>query len=118
MDHLARATRALPPTDPLVDITPYRWRTLAHVAIVLALGIASAGAQERDERDTPSEDTSADKPVAHPHREMRDRFLWSTFGPPGLIGDALSSGFQQWRDVPREWQQTPSGYAKRFAAEF
>jgi hypothetical protein len=49
---------------------------------------------------------------------MRDRYLWATFGPPGLIGDALSSGLQQWRDVPREWTQTPSGYAKRFGAEF
>jgi hypothetical protein len=51
-------------------------------------------------------------------REQRDNYLWGTFGPPGLIGDALSSGFQQWRDVPREWGQSKTAYAKRFAAEY
>jgi len=91
---------------------------LVHVAVCLALGIASAGAQERDERDASSQDAPPEGTVAHPHRQLRDRYLWATFGPPGLIGDALSSGFQQWRDVPREWRQTPSGYAKRFTAEF
>jgi hypothetical protein len=35
-----------------------------------------------------------------------------------LVGDGLSSALQQWRDLPREWGQSPSGYVKRFAAEY
>jgi hypothetical protein len=82
-------------------------------------GIASAVAQDNEATaPPPAPADSAEQPVLHPHRAMRDRYLWATFGPPGLIGDALSSGFQQWRDVPHEWGQSPAGYAKRFAAEY
>jgi hypothetical protein len=87
-------------------------------AICLALGIASAGAQERDEREASAQDTAREESVPHPHREMRDRYLWATFGPPGLIGAGILSGFQQWRDVPSEWRQTPAGYGNRFAGAF
>jgi hypothetical protein len=52
------------------------------------------------------------------HREQLDHYLWSTFGPPELIGDTLSSGVEQWRDVPHKWGRSTRAYAKRFGAEY
>src|SRR5438876_820236 len=52
----------------------------------------------------------------HPHREMRDKYFWGTFGPPGLMESALSAAVQQWRGVPHEWDQDRSGFVKRFSA--
>jgi hypothetical protein len=62
--------------------------------------------------------TPAASDPAHAHRQQRDHYLWGTFGPPGLLGAALSSGFQQVRGVPSEWGRSRTGLAKRFAAEY
>jgi hypothetical protein len=56
--------------------------------------------------------------VPHPHRQMRDHYVWGTFGPPGLMGAAITAGLQQWRDVPKEWGQSDRGFSKRFAAAY
>jgi hypothetical protein len=36
--------------------------------------------------------------------------------PASLLGWAAYSGWQQWRDVPREWGQGASGYGQRYAS--
>lgn len=56
--------------------------------------------------------------LLHPHRQQRDKYLWGTFGPPGLMDSALGAGFGQWFNTPEAWGQTPSGYVKRFASEY
>jgi len=56
--------------------------------------------------------------LIHPHRAQRDKYLWGTFGPPGVLESALGAGFEQWMDRPKEWGQTESGYMKRFASEY
>src|SRR5579864_9220166 len=53
--------------------------------------------------------------LLHPHRERRDKYLWGTFGPPGLLDSALGASFGQWLKTPAVWGQTPTGFAKRFA---
>jgi hypothetical protein len=108
--------------------TQKRWYARVACLLVLLLPGRSARAQEpaqiasvTDENSTVTEQKEAaasQKKLEHPHREQRDKYLWGTFGPPGLIGAALSSGFQQWRDSPREWAQTTDGYLKRFTAEY
>jgi hypothetical protein len=56
--------------------------------------------------------------LLHPHRGQRDKYLWGTFGPPGLLDAALGASFGQWANTPEEWGKTPAGYAKRFATEY
>jgi len=56
--------------------------------------------------------------LIHPHRQQRDKYLWGTFGPPGLMEAALSAGVDQWLDTPKEWGQGTSGYYKRFASGY
>jgi hypothetical protein len=56
--------------------------------------------------------------LLHPHREQRDKYLWGTFGPPGLLDSVAGAGFDQWMDRPKEWEQTKNGYMKRFASEY
>jgi hypothetical protein len=51
-------------------------------------------------------------------REQRDRFIWNTFGPPGLIGNGLTTAWRQWQNVPPEWQRTKKGFVERFASEY
>jgi hypothetical protein len=102
-------------SDDSVKAPGRHWEiVLACVLVSLSLSI-SARAQERGPDASPTQDES-EYPVTH--RQQRDHYLFGTFGPPGLIGAALTSGFLQWRDVPREWGKTREGYAKRFASEY
>jgi len=56
--------------------------------------------------------------LLHPHREQRDKYVWSTFGPPGILDSALSAGFEQWTNRPKEWGQSGNAYFKRLASEY
>jgi hypothetical protein len=56
--------------------------------------------------------------LIHPHREQRDKYLWGTFGPPGLMDAAIGAGLGQWLDTPEAWDQDSHGYVKRFATEY
>jgi hypothetical protein len=56
--------------------------------------------------------------LIHPHREQRDKYLWGTFGPPGLMEAALGAGLGQAFNTPDEWGQTSDAYFKRFATEY
>ena len=95
-------------------------RMAAACAVAFTLLSASARAQESEEQIVSPfpEQAPPHQVLLHPHREQRDAYIWGTFGPPGLIEGALTAAFQQWRDSPREWGQTESGYFKRFGAEY
>jgi hypothetical protein len=89
----------------------------------LACAAAPVAAQERanDEQEIVSPFPEQAPPHAvllHPHRAQRDKYLWSTFGPPGVLDSVVGAGFAQWMDRPKEWEQTESGYMKRFASEY
>lgn len=56
--------------------------------------------------------------LIHPHRQQRDKYIWGTFGPPGLMEAAGSAGLDQWLDTPKEWGQGTAGYYKRFASGY
>ncbi len=52
---------------------------------------------------------------------VRDRFgdyLQSTFEPTALIFPAISAGYQQWNNFPREWQQGGEGYGRRLLSAY
>jgi len=93
---------------------------------ILAAGclmIASAPvlAQDTDDQEVTSpfpETAPPHQVLLHPHREQRDKYLWGTFGPPGILDSALSAGFEQWTNRPSEWGQTERGYFKRLASEY
>jgi hypothetical protein len=79
---------------------------------LVAPAVAQPAAQ--DDAAPPAASTEA----VPSHRQQRDHYLWGTFGPPGLIGAALSGSFHQFRDVPSEWGRGRDGFAKRFAAQY
>ncbi len=56
--------------------------------------------------------------LLHPHREQRDKYLWGTFGPPGLLESTIEAGFDHWVDTPSIWGQTSTAFVKRFATEY
>ncbi len=56
--------------------------------------------------------------LLHPHREQRDKYLWGTFGPPGMLDAVIGASFGQWMNTPSLWGQTTSGYFKRLATEY
>src|SRR3954465_11893165 len=56
--------------------------------------------------------------LIHPHRQQRDKYIWGTFGPPGLMDAAIGAGLDQWLDAPKEWELGVSGYSKRFASGY
>jgi hypothetical protein len=56
--------------------------------------------------------------LIHPHREQRDKYIWGTFGPPGLLDAAIGASLGQWLNTPEVWGQTGDAYAKRFATEY
>src|SRR5260221_14602320 len=91
-----------------------QWHAGLACALV-SICLSSAQAQEQGQDGSPTQE-----PSEHLSRQSKQtvHYLWETFGPPGLIGAGLSSGFQQWRDAPHEWEQTRSGYWQRFASEF
>ena len=105
-----------------MKITRAAARRHCRICLVVSLVMfvwVSAPLQAQDDGSQPLSPPE-EEPVSSPlsHREQRDNYLWGTFGPPELIGDALSSAFQQWRDTPYEWGRGTGGYAKRYVAGY
>lgn len=97
-------------------------RFLRRVVVVGCLGVTAvpAFAQEANEQVLSlfPELAPPHQVLIHPHRGQRDKYLWGTFGPPGILDAALGAGLGQWMNTPVEWGQTERGYAKRFATEY
>ncbi len=56
--------------------------------------------------------------LPHPHRVQRDKYIWSTFGPPGIVEAAIGAAIGQWQNTPEEWGRGQNAYAKRLATEY
>src|SRR5262252_7656104 len=67
--------------------------------LALACLTATARAQEQEQRAHEQEETQPPRS----HSQQRADYLYSTFGPPGLIESFLTGTLQQLRNVPSEW---------------
>jgi hypothetical protein len=54
----------------------------------------------------------------HPHRTLRNAYLWDTFGPPGIVMASLGAGLGQMQNTPEEWGRSEHAYFKRMATEY
>jgi hypothetical protein len=101
-------------------VSPQSPRLMCACALVSMCWAAPTLAQEtaQDAPSGPAESIDAGRLHRQQQREQRDHFLWTTFGPPGLVGAAVSGGVQHARDVPSEWGQSRTAFAKRFAAQY
>jgi hypothetical protein len=52
------------------------------------------------------------------HRQQFHNFLYSTFGPPGLISTAIGAGLDQNKPAPPEWDSGAEGYGERYGWRF
>ena len=93
---------------------------MKRLLILFLIVSAPAFAQQADEQVvSPFPETAPPHAVLlHPHREQRDKYLWGTFGPPGMLESALGAGLGQWANTPDEWGRSKTAYAKRFATEY
>jgi len=56
--------------------------------------------------------------LIHPHRQQRDKYIWSTFGPGGIMDATLGATIGQVLHTPKEWDQDKQGYLKRWGTEY
>jgi hypothetical protein len=96
-------------------------RSIITIGCVVGSAVAVAAQEEASEQQVVSPFPEQAPPHAvllHPHREQRDKYLWGTFGPPGMLDAVLGASFGQWMNTPSAWGQTPDGYFKRLATEY
>jgi len=98
-------------------------RIIASVACVMSLSTSVLAQQDDTDPGqqvvSPFPETARPHQVLlHPHREQRDKYLWGTFGPPGILDSALGAALGQWMNRPQAWKQDESGYIKRLGSEY
>jgi hypothetical protein len=79
---------------------------------ILGIGLAAATTSFAQEPSPP-----VPPPVLSDQQLLR-KYVWSTLGPPGVIGAAFVGGFEQWQGHPAEWGGGMSGYSKRWASGY
>jgi hypothetical protein len=83
-------------------------------AIVVCLGLAVAPSASAGEDDTA---LPAPPPVLNEDQLLR-KYVWSTLGPPGVIGATFVTSVDQWQGYPNEWGDGVSGFSKRWASRY
>jgi hypothetical protein len=83
-------------------------------AAVVCLGLAVAPIAWAQEEQAVG---SITPPVLNDQQLLR-KYVWSTLGPPGVIGATFVSSFEQWRSYPPEWGYGASGFSKRWASQY
>lgn len=51
-------------------------------------------------------------------RQQFQNYLYSTFGPPGVISSAIGAGIDQGKPAPPEWDSGAQGYGERYGSRF
>lgn len=64
-----------------------------------------------------AEEEATTEPVAGKH-ELFHKYVESSLGPEGVLGAALSAGFDQWRNSPTDWGGGVRGYSKRWVSDY
>jgi len=85
------------------------------VALFCTTGASICFAQQ----ETPKEPAALpeEKPVADKHELFR-KYIVNSLGPEGVLGAALSAGFDQVRNSPTVWGGGAPGYSKRWASDY
>ena len=91
----------------------------ALLILFLTISAPAFAQQEEEQVVSPFPETAPPHAVLqHPHREQRDKYLFETFGPPGLLDASVGAGLGQWLNTPDEWGRTETAFTKRFATEY
>lgn len=85
-----------------------KYVSVAGIVLAALVGVRTCEAQ-----DAPP----VPPPVKNNH-ELLHKYLWSTYGPEGVISAMMLGGLDQWRVDPPEWGTGTTGYAKRSVSEF
>jgi hypothetical protein len=89
------------------------------ILLLLVAGAPAFAQEDNEQVVSPFPETAPPHAVLlHPHREQRDKYLWGTFGPPGILEATLGATLGQWLNTPEVWGRTESAFVKRFATEY
>lgn len=98
---------------------------LASVAAYAQSGSQSSSDLYPHSETDPSIITTANAPVRNSdsyrfpdHKQQFRNYLYSTFGPPGLISSAIGAGIDQGKPAPPEWDSGAQGYGERYGSRF
>ena len=50
--------------------------------------------------------------------QLLNKYVWSTLGPTGIAGAAITAALEQWRGSPEAWERDEVGYGLRWASEY
>jgi hypothetical protein len=91
-------------------------RVLA-IVVCLGLGVVPMARAEDDEAASPDTRGPVNPPVLHDDQLLK-KYVWSTLGPPGIVGAALAGTVEQLQGHPSEWGDGVSGFSKRWASQY
>jgi hypothetical protein len=93
-------------------------RKLIAISLVM-LCCAAGGSICFAQDETPKEPRALpeEKPVADKHELFR-KYIVDSLGPEGVLGAALTAGFDQVRNSPIAWGDGTPGYSKRWASNY
>ncbi|HXD72790.1 MAG TPA: hypothetical protein VN628_03595 [Vicinamibacterales bacterium] len=83
--------------------------------LISLLALSSPALAQEVSQEAPAELQEAPQ---HPHRALRNAYLWETFGPPGMVMASLGAALGQVQNTPDEWGRSEHAYFKRMATEY
>jgi len=86
-------------------------RSVSFAFIALMCSALPTRAQEAQEIPPPV-------PPPLTKHELLKKYVWSTVGPNGMMGAAITAGLETWRGSPEAWERSENGYAQRWVSEY